>query len=123
MERRGGTHRIYRERQERWREREPIGENKDGGDTSCPSVGLIGEAEDAVGDDEVDDGEEGEAALLGLTSTSFFSFRSTCLLFVPESRIEGKSTRYAKGIRQKHKGKNGETCREWKCDKTRRHDC
>lgn len=32
----------------------------------------------------MDDGDEGEASLLGLTSTSFFSFRSTCLLFVPE---------------------------------------
>lgn len=37
-----------------------------------------------MGEDEVDDGDEGEASLLGLTSTSFFSFRSTCLLFVPE---------------------------------------
>lgn len=56
-----------------------------------------------MGDDEVDDGEEGEVALLGLTSTSFFSFRSTCLLFVPESeskenqcgmhRVSIKSTR------------------------------
>lgn len=39
-----------------------------------------------VGEDEVDDGDEGEVTLLGLTSTSFFSFRSTCLLFVPERK-------------------------------------
>lgn len=37
-------------------------------------------------EDEVEDGDEGDAALLGLTSTSFFSFRSTCLLFVPGGR-------------------------------------
>lgn len=53
------------------------------GYTSCPSVGLTGEAEEAVGEDEVDDGDEGEVTL-GLTSASFFSFRSTCLLFGPE---------------------------------------
>lgn len=47
-------------------------------------MGLTGEAEEAVGEDEVDDGDEGEVTLLGLTSTSFFSFRSTCLLFVPK---------------------------------------
>lgn len=46
-------------------------------------MGLTGEAEEA-GEDEVDDGDEGEVTLLGLTSTSFFSFRSTFLLFVPE---------------------------------------
>lgn len=34
----------------------------------------------------MDDGDEGEVTLLGLTSTSFFSFRSTCLLFVPERK-------------------------------------
>lgn len=52
-------------------------------------MGLIGEAEEAVGEDDVDDGDEGdegEVTLLGLTSTSFFSFRSTCLLFVPERK-------------------------------------
>lgn len=54
--------------------------------TCSPSTGLSGEVEDAVGEDgdEVVDGDEGELSLLGLTSTSFFSFRSTCLLFVPE---------------------------------------
>lgn len=46
----------------------------------------MGEAEEVVGEDDVDDGDEGEVALLGLTSTSFFSFRSTCLLFVPERK-------------------------------------
>lgn len=37
-------------------------------------------------EDEVEDGDEGDVALLGLMSTSFFSFRSTCLLFVPGGR-------------------------------------
>ncbi len=56
--------------------------------TSSPSAGLSGEVEEAVGEDEeeVEDGDEGEVTLLGLTSTSFFSFRSTCLLFVPGER-------------------------------------
>lgn len=56
--------------------------------TSSPSAGLSGEVEDTVGEDEdeVEDGDEGEVTLLGLTSTSFFSFRSTCLLFVPGER-------------------------------------
>lgn len=60
--------------------------------TSSPSVGLSGEVEEAVGEDEeeVEDGDEGEVTLLGLTSTSFFSFRSTCLLFVPEERERGQ---------------------------------
>ncbi len=39
-------------------------------------------------EEEVEDGDEGEVTLLGLTSTSFFSFRSTCLLLEPER--EGK---------------------------------
>lgn len=60
--------------------------------TSSPSAGLTGEVEEAVGEDEeeVEDGDEGEVALLGLTSTSFFSFRSTCLLFVPGEREKGE---------------------------------
>lgn len=33
----------------------------------------------------MDDVDEGEVTLLGLTSTSFFSFRSTCLL-LPERK-------------------------------------
>lgn len=48
-------------------------------------MGLTGEAEEVAGEDEVDDGDEGELTLLGLTSTSFFSFRSTCLLFIPKA--------------------------------------
>lgn len=45
-----------------------------------------------MGDDEeeVEDGDEGEVTPLGLTSTSFFSFRSTCLLFVPEEKERDK---------------------------------
>lgn len=39
-----------------------------------------------MGEDDVLDGDEGEVTLLGLTSASFFSFRSTCLLFVPERK-------------------------------------
>lgn len=56
--------------------------------TSGPSAGLSGELEDTVGDDEedVEDGDEGDVTPPGLTSTSFFSFRSMCLLFVPEGR-------------------------------------
>lgn len=55
--------------------------------TASPA-GLRGEAEEAVGEDEEDeeDGDEGEVTPLGLTSTSFFSFRSTCLLLVPKDR-------------------------------------
>lgn len=53
--------------------------------TSSPSAGLSGDVEEAVGEDEeeVEDGDEGEVTPPGLTSASFFSFRSTCLLFVP----------------------------------------
>lgn len=56
--------------------------------TSCPSAGLRGEVDEAVGEDEeeVEDGDEGEETPLGLMSASFFSFRSTCLLFVPRRR-------------------------------------
>ena len=56
--------------------------------TSSPLAGLSGEVEEAVGEeeDEVEDGDEGEVTLLGLTSTSSFSFRSACLLFVPGAR-------------------------------------
>lgn len=56
--------------------------------TSSPSAGLSGEVEEAVGEDEeeVEDGDEGEVSPPGLTSASFFSFRSTCLLFVPGER-------------------------------------
>lgn len=59
--------------------------------TSCPSAGLSGEVEVDVGEDdeEVEDRDEGEVALLGLTSANFFSFKSTCLLFVP--RRDGKN--------------------------------
>lgn len=62
--------------------------------TSNPSAGLSGDVEEAVGEDEeeVEDGDEGEVTLLGLASTSFFSFRSTCLLFVPGER-RGKGER------------------------------
>lgn len=62
--------------------------------TSSPSAGLSGEVEEAVGEveEEVEDGDEGEVALLGLTSISFFSFRSTCLLFGPGERKRGKYT-------------------------------
>ena len=37
-------------------------------------------------EEEVEDGDEGEATPLGPTSASFFSFRSTCLLLVPGER-------------------------------------
>jgi len=49
-------------------------------------VGLSGEVEEAVGEDEVEEGDEGDVTPLGLASTSFFSFRSTCLLFVPDEQ-------------------------------------
>lgn len=60
--------------------------------TSCPSAGLTGEVEEAVGEDEdeVEDGDEGDATRLGLTSTSLVSFRSTCLLFAPAPREQGE---------------------------------
>lgn len=69
--------------------------------TSCPSVGLSGEVEEAVGEDEedVEDGDEGDVTLLGLTSTSFFSFRSGCLLFVPgERKRENKRIMSTKSV-------------------------
>lgn len=56
--------------------------------TSSPSAGLSGEVEEAVGEDEEEDSDEGEVTPAGLTSISFFSFRSTCLLFVPGTEIE-----------------------------------
>lgn len=53
--------------------------------TSNPA-GLSDEDEEVVGEDEddVEEGDEGEVTPLALVSVSFFSFRSTCLLFVPE---------------------------------------
>ena len=56
--------------------------------TSSPSTGLSGELEEVAGEDEeeVEEGDVGEGVPLGPASTSFFSFRSTCLLFGP---VEG----------------------------------
>lgn len=53
--------------------------------TVGPSAGLSGGVEEAVGEEELEDGDEGQVTPLGLTST-FFSFRSKCLLLVPRER-------------------------------------
>lgn len=39
-----------------------------------------------MGEEEEEEEDEGEARPPGRTSVSFFSFRSTCLLFTPRNR-------------------------------------
>lgn len=65
--------------------------------TSSPYAGLIGEVEEeevavGVGEEEEEDGDVGPVAVavraLGLTSLSFFNFRSTCWPFPSETNAK-----------------------------------